>query len=193
MKAQDAVNRIKELLGLEVKLASMKLKDGTVIEAEAFEAGNEVFVVTEDEKIALPVGTYDLEDGNSLVVEEEGLIASCEKREAKKEESEEELKEEEMEYASKEEMAEVKAAIDELKSAIEAMMPKEEEKEEKEEMSSETEETKEDEKEELSAVVEETRETYHSPESKTEKKVFKLGARAYKGTQDMIFEKLFNK
>ena len=194
MKAQDAVNKIKELLGLEVKLATMKLEDGAVIEAEAFEAGNEIFVVTDEDRIALPVGTYKLEDGKSLVIEEEGVIASIgeaeAEAEAEAEESEEDLKEDKMEYASKEEMAEVKSAIRELQNAIEAMMPKEE-KEDKEEMASEVEETKEEVKEELSAV--ETRETYHSPENKSEKKVFKLGARAYKGTQDMIFEKLFNK
>lgn len=190
MKAQDAVNKIKELLGLEVKLATMKLEDGAVIEAEAFEAGNEIFVVTDEDRIALPVGTYKLEDGKSLVIEEEGVIASIGEAEAEAEESEEDLKEDKMEYASKEEMAEVKTAIRELQNAIEAMMPKEE-KEDKEEMASEVEETKEEVKEELSAV--ETRETYHSPENKSEKKVFKLGARAYKGTQDMIFEKLFNK
>lgn len=188
MKAQDAVNKIKELLGLEVKLATMKLEDGAVIEAEAFEAGNEIFVVTDEDRIALPVGTYKLEDGKSLVIEEEGVIASI--GEAEAEESEQDLKEDKMEYASKEEMAEVKSAIRELQNAIEAMMPKEE-KEDKEEMSSEVEETKEEVKEELSAV--ETRETFHSPENKSEKKVFKLGARSYKGTQDMIFEKLFNK
>ncbi|MCP3683124.1 MAG: hypothetical protein GY861_10575, partial [bacterium] len=66
-----------ELLNLqdEVKLESMKLENGTTIEAEAFEANQEVFIVTEDEKIALPVGEYELEDGRILVVAEEGVIA----------------------------------------------------------------------------------------------------------------------
>ena len=66
-----------ELLNLqdEIKLESMKLDNGTVIEAEAFEANQEVFIVTEDEKIALPVGEYTLEDGRMLVVAEEGVIA----------------------------------------------------------------------------------------------------------------------
>ena len=54
----------------EVKLETMKMGDGvTVIEAETFEAGKEVFVVTEDEqRIAVPVGEYELEDGRILVI-----------------------------------------------------------------------------------------------------------------------------
>ena len=54
----------------------MQLENGTTVEAEAFEAGNEIFIVTEDEKVALPVGTYSLEDARELVVDEEGVIAS---------------------------------------------------------------------------------------------------------------------
>ena len=79
------INQIKTLLGMEVKLETMKLSDGvTVLEAEMFEAGNEVFVVTEDEqKIALPVGEYELEDGRILVVVEEGIISEIKEKEVK--------------------------------------------------------------------------------------------------------------
>ncbi len=40
----------------------MKLADGvTVLEADVFEGGNEIFIVTEDEqKIPVPVGEYVL-------------------------------------------------------------------------------------------------------------------------------------
>jgi phosphoglycolate phosphatase-like HAD superfamily hydrolase len=50
------------------ELATMKLMDGvTVLEADAFEAGMEVFIVTEDEqRVALPVGEYELEDGSDV-------------------------------------------------------------------------------------------------------------------------------
>lgn len=93
-KASDTLNAIKTALGMEVevKLATMKLEDGvTVIEAETFEAGQAVVIVTEDEqKIALPEGEYVLEDGMILKVEEEGIIASISERE-------EEVKEEEVE------------------------------------------------------------------------------------------------
>ena len=93
-KASDTLNAIKTALGMEVevKLATMKLEDGvTVIEAETFEAGQAVVIVTEDEqKIALPEGEYVLEDGMILKVEKEGIIASIGERE-------EEVKEEEVE------------------------------------------------------------------------------------------------
>ena len=72
------LSRISALLGMEkVELASMKLMDGvTVLEADAFEPGMEVFIVTEDEqRIALPVGEYELEDAKILVVTTEGVIA----------------------------------------------------------------------------------------------------------------------
>jgi hypothetical protein len=53
----------------------MKLDNGTVVEAEAFESGKEIFIVTDDDKVALPVGEYMMEDSRLLVVEEEGMIA----------------------------------------------------------------------------------------------------------------------
>ena len=75
----NVVNQIKELLGMEVKLAQMKLQDGvTVIEAEAFEPEMAVFIVNGEEKVPMPVGEYMLEDGNVLKVEVEGVIASIE-------------------------------------------------------------------------------------------------------------------
>tara|TARA_R100000655_G_scaffold105062_1_gene152920 strand:- start:1498 stop:2121 length:624 start_codon:yes stop_codon:yes gene_type:complete len=72
----------------EVQLSEMKLEDGiTVIEAEEFEAGKEVFVKTEDgQSIPLVKGEYKLESGMILVVEEEGVIAEI--KEATKEEEE---------------------------------------------------------------------------------------------------------
>ena len=72
----STVNKIKALLGMEVKLEQMMLIDGTtVLEADAFEMDNEVFIVTPDEqKIPLPIGEYELENGMILVVEVEGII-----------------------------------------------------------------------------------------------------------------------
>ena len=146
MKSQETLGKIMELLNLqdEIKLESMKLDNGTVIEAEAFEANQEVFIVTEeDEKIALPVGEYTLEDGRILVVAEEGIIAevkeASEEPEAEEAPAEEPAQEEEVEQAEeepKEEMSyatkeELSAAVEEMKAMIEeikAMMsPKEEE------------------------------------------------------------------
>jgi hypothetical protein len=97
----NVVNQIKEILGIEVKLAQMKLQDGvTVIEAEAFEPEMAIFIVNEEEKVPMPVGEYMLEDGNVLKVEVEGIIASIEMPEEEAPEVEEEVettkKEEEM-------------------------------------------------------------------------------------------------
>ena len=74
MKSIKMLNDIKTLLNIEVKLEDMKLENGTVITTEALEKGNEVFIVTDDEKVAMPVGEYILEDGKLLIVEEEGII-----------------------------------------------------------------------------------------------------------------------
>ena len=91
MNTNDMISKIKEVLNLseEVKLEQQALENGTVLEAEAFEAGKEIFIVTEDEKVAVPVGEYQLEDGRILVVAEEGLIAEIKTEEAEEEETEE--------------------------------------------------------------------------------------------------------
>jgi len=143
MKSTEMLNQIKTLLNLEVKLEDMKLENGTVISADSFEKDKEVFIVTDDEKVAMPVGEYILEDGRLLVVSEEGLIADvrdvADDVPAKETEEGEEITsdleeeapaeeaKEEMGYATREELAsrcdELKAMIDEVKSM---MAPKEE-------------------------------------------------------------------
>ena len=76
MNEKKILNKVKTLLGLEVKLEQMMLEDGvTVIEAEFFEPEYPVNIVAEDgQLIPLPVGEYTLEDGRTLVVEVEGII-----------------------------------------------------------------------------------------------------------------------
>ena len=109
MNNRTILNKVKELLGMEVKLEQRKLEDGvTVIEADEFAPDNEVMIVTEDEQmIPLPVGEYVMEGGEQvLVVTEEGLISEIK---AKEEEVEEEVVEEEAkkdEEEKEEEMAE---------------------------------------------------------------------------------------
>ena len=102
----NVVNQIKAILGMEVKLAQMKLMDGvTVIEAEAFEVEQAIFIVNEDERVPMPVGEYMLEDGNVLKVEAEGIIASIEMPEEEAPEVEEEevlTPEKEMEMTTEE-------------------------------------------------------------------------------------------
>lgn len=94
----NVINQIKTLLGMEVKLAQMALENGTIIEAEMFEAGQSVFIVNEEDRIALPVGEYKLEDGMVLIVAEEGIIA--------------EIKEAEMPEAEVEETPEVEVEVE---------------------------------------------------------------------------------
>jgi len=76
MKTHEVLNAIRTVLGMDVKLAQMTLVDGTtILEAESFEAGMEVFIVTQDGNVPLPVGEYELENGQMLVVAQEGIIA----------------------------------------------------------------------------------------------------------------------
>ena len=128
MKSNKVIEQIKNVLNLneEVKLEQAKLDNGTVIEADSFESGVEVFIVTEDEKVALPVGEYTLEDGKLLVVVEDGVISEIKEAEAEEEteeveevEAAEEEEKESLGYATKEELAEVKDMIEEIKAMLE--------------------------------------------------------------------------
>lgn len=72
----QAINTLKTYLGMEVKLEQMKLVDGATLEADKFETGYSVSVLSsEGEMVPLPVGEYELESGMVLVVTEEGVIA----------------------------------------------------------------------------------------------------------------------
>lgn len=178
------LNEIKTLLNIEVKLEEQKLENGTVVSAEAFEKDNEIFIVTDDEKVAMPVGEYILEDGRLLVVEAEGVIADVRDvsdevpaKEEETEDLEEEVKEE-MSYATKEELAEVKTMVEEIKAMLEP----------KEEMSEEVkEEIVEEVKEELSSV----KPIKHNPEASTpQKKQVQFAKGQFNTTLDRVLSKL---
>ena len=120
------INQIKTLLNIEVKLEEMKLENGTIVSAESFEKGKELFIVTDDEKVAMPVGEYLLEDGRLVVVEEEGMIADVRevsdevpaKESEEGEEITEDLKEEEG-YAEEDDMMrDMMGRIQNLEDAI---------------------------------------------------------------------------
>jgi hypothetical protein len=153
MKNTEMLNQIKTLLNIQVKLEEMKLENGTLISAESFEKDKEIFIITDDEskeKVALPMGDYNLEDGRVLVIETEGIISDIiekvkEVKEEVKEEVEEteDLEEEEVveeevveeekeevkeEFATKEELGKVIDMIEEIKAMIDG----------KEDMSSES-------------------------------------------------------
>ena len=93
MNYKEIVKKICVALNIEVKLEQMKLNDGvTIIEADSFEANNEVFVVTEDDqRIPLPIGEYVVENGMLLVVTQEGVIAEIKEQEVPEEVEEEGL------------------------------------------------------------------------------------------------------
>lgn len=91
----------------QVELESQTLKDGTVIEYQAWEAGSAVFVKPTEEgqdAVPLPVGNYELENGQILVVEEDGIIARVEDASA-----EEESTDDETEMNAEERIAELEA------------------------------------------------------------------------------------
>ncbi len=190
MNTNQILNKVRVLLGMEVKLETMKLGDGvTVLEAEMFEAGNEVFVVTEDEqKIALPIGEYELEDGRILIVVEEGVISEIKEKEVEEEEVEEEAPIEE-EAKKEQEMETSKAAP---KKIVESMI--------KESFFSEIEALKNENialKAELSKLKEakevelsEVKPISFNPENENKSESIKLSSKRTRTTMDSILEKL---
>jgi hypothetical protein len=197
MKATEMLNKIKTFLGEEtadivndveaqekVELATAKLDNGTVLEAEAFEAGQEVFIVTEDDKVALPVGDYTMEDGKMLVVAEEGIIAEIKDLDEEEAPAEEEVEAEDLGYVTKEELAE---AVSEIKAMIEDMKKEEMSEEAEVELS---EELPKEVKEELSEPAAEP--IAHNPEQKNNNIGVKFAQNRKPSTLDKIMSKINN-
>ena len=194
MNTNQILNKVRVLLGMEVKLETMKLGDGvTVLEAEMFEAGNEVFVVTEDEqKIALQVGEYELEDGRILIVVEEGIIS-----EIKDKEEEEDMPEEapiEEEAKKEQEMETAKAAP---KKTIESVVKEtffseiENLKKENEELKAQIEKLSKVEKDETNEVeLSEVKPIAFNPENENKVETMRIAAKRPRTTMDSILEKL---
>ena len=82
---EQKINQIRIALGMEVKMAEAMLEDGvTKVEAEAFEPGKKIFVVSEaGEKGPAPEGIHTTEDGTKVTVDSEGTITAVEKPEPK--------------------------------------------------------------------------------------------------------------
>ena len=180
----SVINEIKTLLGMEVKLAQMQLENGTVIEAEAFEAEQAVFIVNEDDRIALPVGEYLLEDGMVLKVEVEGVIASIEMPEEEAPEVEE--------VEAPEAEVEVEAAAEASPKKVIESITKEMFFSEIEKLRNEIAELKLSKTEEVAPNVELSVEPLtHSPEVK-DIKVQQFASNRALTTQDRVMAKLFN-
>jgi hypothetical protein len=190
----NAINTIKTYLGMDVKLAQMKLADGvTILEFDSLEVGKEIFVVSENGNVPLPIGEYELEDGNMLEVYEDGIIGEVKAPEAQEEEAPMEQPEAEMpveasvdpQQAVKKvikstieeqhfaEIEKLKAEIVELKSMIEQ---KEEVKEEVIELSQE----------------EEVKPISFNPENVNEIKPIKLTSQS-QSMRDKILNTIYNK
>ena len=190
----NKINQIKTLLGMEVKLETMKLVNGTEIEAEVFEAGAEVFIVSEEEKVALPVGEYELEDGKILVVVEEGIISEMKDKEEEVEEVEEV---EEAPVEAEVEEQEMEAEVATPKKVVESVS-KETHFAKIEEMQKEIDalklalEPKEEVKEEVELSAEEVAPIKHNPEANAAKKeTFLYSQKAPKTVKSTIYNKLF--
>jgi hypothetical protein len=169
-----------------------------MLEAEVFEAGQPVFILTEDEqRIALPVGEYELEDGRILVVIEEGVIGDI--REAAEPEVEVEVEDEvETGKMPEEEMAQEPAAPTAKKiiesvtkesffSEIEALKKENEELKAQLELSTEV-------AEEVAPVElsEEPKPISFNPENETKVEAFKVSKNRQRSTMDSILEKFNN-
>ena len=123
MNYKSKLNQIRVVLGLTVKLATAKLKDGTTVEAEEFAPGSELFVVAEDgSKVPAPAGEHVGEDGTVFTVDESGKIVNVESAEEPTVEVEvetEAVKASEEEVAIAEEETPVKDAVEErIKEAM---------------------------------------------------------------------------
>ena len=215
MKSTEIINQIKTLLNIEVKLEEQKLENGTRIESESFEKGKEIFILTDDEKVAMPVGEYMLEDGRLIVVKEEGIIDDI--REAsdevpqKEEEMKDDYKDEEMKDDGKEaavdDWAGMEKRIKNLEDAIADLKEKVGEKNISEDLKSEEieEQLNNENKEELSEQKNEELEKQlkeelskpaaapikHNPESGGVKKEnFKISPKRKPSTMDLIFQQI---
>lgn len=76
----EALKVLKQLFTKQ-NFADMKLVDGTIVSAEAFEPGQDLFILDEEgERIPAPEGEHSLEDGTKVIVKD-GKIESIIKSE----------------------------------------------------------------------------------------------------------------
>jgi len=184
MNSKETLNKVKTLLGLEVQLEERKLENGTRFEADSFEAGKEIFIITdEDERIAVPKGEYLLDDGMTLVVEEDGIISEV--KEAVEEEVEEVVEApvvEEVEAAEEADVQDWKGMEIRIKNLEDAIADLKSRLSEKDEYSSEEVEL---------STQEIAKPIKHNPESKGEVEMNLYAQNKQMSTQDRVFAKLF--
>lgn len=121
MNYKNKINQIKLVLGMEVKLAKEKLVDGTIVEAESFEPGYPVFVITEQGPTPAPMGVHETEEGLVIEIDDQGKIISVTEK-AAEESAEEASVEVEIEAAEEEvEVEEEEKSSTEMKDIKESM------------------------------------------------------------------------
>jgi len=194
MNYKNVLNNVRALLSLEVKLAQQTLMDGiTTIEAEEFAPEFSVGIVTPDGAVPMPVGEYTLANGDILVIEKEGIIASI-APEAKEEEmpEAEHPAAEATEPAAEPVMAEATpkktvetvsketffAEIEKIKAELVAQV---------EELKAENDKLK----VELSENTPAATPINHNPENVVEKETFQFASKRERTTEDVVFSKLF--
>jgi len=189
------IDKIKEILNLsvEVKLEQQKLDNGAILEAEAFEPNKEVFIVTDDNRVPVPVGEYNLEDGKTLVIAEEGLISEIKEVEQESEE----VVEEDVEATPEVEMTEEKTTPKKVVESItKEMFFSEIEKLQKEidALKSEKVELSEQVNEELQAELDKpaVEPISFNPENKQTLSKIKIGNNRPMSTLDRVMRKLSN-
>ena len=178
---------------VETELAQVKTADGEAIfDAEAFEVGKNVFIVTEEGNIPVPAGMYTLEEGMMISVDENGVIV-----EVKTEGEEEEVeagydKKEEMEEKEPKKVVKSKTEMEESYfSKIEARLSAIESS--NDELKLENVKLSE-ENEELRKQLAETpaNHTKFNPESEAKRDFqFKIGSKRSETIQDRVFNSLF--
>jgi len=164
MKEITLLNKVKSLLGIEIKLAQLVLDDGQTLEADMFEAGAEVFILDANgEKVPAPAGAY-VAGSSTVIVAMDGIIESIEKKE------EEQLK---ADYITSADLLNV---VNEINAKIDALkLSKQEPEKEKE------------------VVLEaDAKPLTHSPEKVEEVQKIKLQKNKSVSTRDVVFSKIFN-
>lgn len=138
MTAQDAIQKIRVMLGLdtdvtevttkvattEVELAEATLVDGTVVMVEGeLEVGKALFVVTEEGNIPAPEGQHETVDGFIVSVDEAGIITAIEEKAPEAEAPAEEVVVEEasQEFSSDDILKSVAAVIQPLVDEVQSL------------------------------------------------------------------------
>ena len=186
MNTKETLNKVRTLLGIQVKFEQMQIENGAVLEAEAFEVGAEVFIVADDERVAVPVGEYTVsESGMIIIVSDEGIIGEI--KDATEEVAEEEAP---AEAPVEEELAEDKATPKKVVKSISEETFFAEIEKLRNEFKLSQEPKVEEPKVELSKEVEDVSGISHNPEKVSDKKQLHLYAQKGKNS---ILNTIYNK